>query len=235
MTSLPAFVDYEFAGRKELCLCSAAQSSRRVMLVPPLFDEMNRMRKLLVDVMRSLETMEIGSFLPDLPGTNESLIPLEQVTLSDWQEALQTCARQHDISHIASFRGGALTIAGMQDAGHWMFSPVKGATILRTMMRTKVAADRESGLSTSLADLTAQAGDGSLELAGNILGSALFAQLNAADIPEMEHQRIVRLESDGKPADSHIPGSALWLRAEPDDDLAMSSAIARDIAGWMGQ
>lgn len=234
MSPAPAFVSYEFADREELCLCHAAQSSRRVMLVPPLFDEMNRMRKLLVDVMRSLETLEVGSFLPDLPGTNESLITLEQVRLSDWQEALQACARKHDIAHIASFRGGALTIAGMEEAEHWIFSPVKGATLLRTMMRAKVAADRESGLSTSLADLTAQAGDGSLELAGNILGSDLFAQLNAADIPDMHNQRLVRLESDGKPADSHIPGSALWLRAEPDDDPAMSSAIARDIAGWMG-
>lgn len=235
MTLSPAFVDYEFADRKELCLCAASASSRRVMIVPPLFDEMNRMRKMLVDVMRSLETMDIGSFLPDLPGSNESLIALEQITMSDWQNAVQACARQHEISHVASFRGGALVVAGMQTASHWIFSPVKGATILRTMMRTRVAADREAGLTTSLADLTAQAKTGSIELAGNILGSELFAQLNAAEIPDMKDQRIIRLESDGKPADAQIPGSALWLRAEPDDDPAMSKAIARDIAGWIGE
>ena len=235
MTLAPAFVDYEFAGRKELGLCTATGSARRVMLVPPLFDEMNRMRKMLVDVMRSLESLEIASFLPDLPGTNESLVALEKVSLSDWREALQACAEQYEISHVASFRGGALAIAGMPAARHWIFTPAKGATILRTMMRTRVAADRETGLSTSLAELTAQAETGSLELAGNILGSDLFAQLNAADIPEMDNQRIVRLESDGKPADGHIPGSALWLRAEPDDDSDMSSAIASDIAGWMGK
>ena len=235
MTATPAFVDYEFAGRKELCLCTATRSSRRVLLVPPLFDEMNRMRRMLVDVMHALEDLDTAGFLPDLPGTNESLVALEQVHLADWRNALQACARQHHISHIASFRGGALAVAELQTARHWIFSPVKGATILRTMMRTRVAADRESGLSTSLADLTAEAETGPLELAGNILGSDLFAQLNAADIPEMDNQRIVRLESDGKPADGHIPGSSLWLRAEPDDDRAMSSAIARDIAGWMAQ
>lgn len=235
MTLAPAFVDYEFAGRRELCLCSAPGSSRRVLLVPPLFDEMNRMRRMLVDVMHALAGLDVGSFLPDLPGTNESLVALEQVHLADWRNALQACARQHHISHIASFRGGALAVAELQTARHWIFSPVKGTTILRTMMRTRVAADRESGLSTSLADLTAEAATGPLELAGNVLGSDLFAQLNAADIPEMDNQRIVRLESDSKPADGHIPGSALWLRAEPDDDPAMSSAIARDIAGWMAQ
>lgn len=235
MTLAPAFVSYEFADRKELCLCAAAQSPRRVMLVPPLFDEMNRMRKMLVDVMRALEGLEVGSFLPDLPGTNESLIGLEQVTFSDWQAAIQACAQQHEISHIASFRGGALTVAAMDKASHWIFSPVKGATILRTMMRTRVAADRESGLNTSLAELAAQAETRPLELAGNILGSDLFAQLNAAEIPAMENQRIVRLESDNKPSDIQIPGSALWLRAEPDDDPAMSKTIANDIAAWIKQ
>lgn len=229
----PAFVDYEFAGRKELCLCHSTGSTRRVLLVPPLFDEMNRMRKMLVDVMHALGSFEISSFLPDLPGTNESLVALEQVSLSDWRQSLQACARQHDISHIASFRAGTLAVAEMEAARHWIFSPVKGATILRTMMRTRVAADRESGLNTSLAELSGQAGVGSLELAGNILGSQLFAQLNAAEIPDMISQRIVRLEADSKPADSHIAGSALWLRAEPDEDPAMSFAIAQDIAQWM--
>ncbi|MGB5484346.1 MAG: hypothetical protein WBM93_07585 [Parasphingorhabdus sp.] len=209
--------------------------SRRVMLVPPLFEEMNRMRKMMVDVMRSLHTLGISSFLPDLPGTNESLVALQRVTLSGWQMAVMACAQQHQISHIASFRGGVLAIARMHVADHWMLSPVKGATILRTMMRTKVAADREAGLSTGIAELTARAGAGPLELAGNIIGSELFAQLNDAEIPEMENQRIVRLESDNKPGDVQIHGSALWLRAEPDDDAEMSFAIAQDIDGWIGQ
>ncbi len=235
MTFIPAFVSYEFADRKELCLSLAAPSARRVLLVPPLFDEMNRMRKMMVDVMRSLHALEISSFLPDLPGTNESLIALERVTLSDWQKAIEACAQQHQISHIASFRGGSLTIANMKAADHWILSPVKGATILRTMMRTKVAADREAGLNTGLADLTAQAKAGPLELAGNIIGSELFSQINAADIPGLKNQRVVRLESDNKPCDAQIAGSALWLRAEPEDDLTMSSAIAQDIAGWIGQ
>lgn len=233
MTLNPAFVSYEFAGREELCLSTTARSSRRVMLVPPLFDEMNRMRKMLLDVMRALHASEISSFLPDLPGTNESLIPLETITLSDWQNATAACAQQHQISHIASFRGGALTVAAMQSADHWIFTPVKGATILRTMMRTKLAADREAGLNTNMTELTTQAETGPLELAGNIIGSELFSQLNAAVIADLKQQRIVRLESDNKPCDVHIAGAALWLRAEPDDDLAMSSAIAQDIAAWI--
>jgi len=134
---------------------------------------------------------------------------------------------------MASFRAGVLTVAEMPAASHWMLSPVKGAAILRTMMRTRVAADREAGLTTSLSGLTEQAGAGPIELAGNSIGSDLFSQLNAAGIPALQNQRIVRLASDNKPGDVQIDGSALWLRAEPDDDPAMSSAIAQDIAAWM--
>ena len=150
MTPLPAFVSYELAGLKEFCLSAGDMSSHRVMLLPPLFDEMNRMRKLMVDVMRELDSLGIGSFLPDLPGTNESLAAPERITLSDWKTAVQTCAQHHQISHFASFRGGALAVPEMASARHWIFSPVKGATILRTMMRTKVAADREAGRNTSI-------------------------------------------------------------------------------------
>lgn len=234
MNPVPAFVSYEFAGREELCLCAGAQSLRRILLVPPLFDEMNRMRKMLVDVMHSLEALDIGSFLPDLPGTNESLVALETVTLSDWQNAVKACAQQNDISHIASFRGGVLAVAGLPSASHWIFNPVKGATLLRTMLRTKVASDKESGFSTSLAELTSRAEAGPLELAGNIVGSDLFKQLNSTGIPALAKQRIVRLDSDNKPCDGQIQGSALWLRAEPDEDPAMSASIAQDINEWLG-
>lgn len=235
MTPLPAFVSYEFAGRKELCLSATAPSGGRVLLVPPLFDEMNRMRKMLVDVMRALQGLTVSSVLPDLPGTNESLTAPVQVTLSDWQGAVQACAQQHAISHIASFRGGALAVSGLHSAEHWIFSPVKGATLLRTMLRTKVAANREAGLDTSLAQLSGLAKAGPLELAGNIIGPSMFAQLEAAALPVLSSQRVVRLASDNKPCDVQLPGSALWLRAEPDDDPAMSEAIARDIAGWLDQ
>lgn len=233
MTFAPAFVSYEFAGRTELCLCADARSGRRVMLIPPLFDEMNRMRRMLVDLMQSLHELGISSYLPDLPGTNESLIALERVALSDWQKAVRACSERHQISHIASFRGGALIVAELPSSAHWIFSPVKGATILRTMLRTRVAAERESGGNISLTELTARAETGPLELAGNILSPEMFAQLGSADLPGAEHHRTVRLESDSKPCDARIPGSALWLRAEPDEDPAMSTAIARDIAGWM--
>jgi hypothetical protein len=83
--------------------------------------------------------------------------------------------------------------------------------------------------------LLAQTEVGPLELAGNLIGSDLFAQLEAAQIPNLNSQRIVRLESDNKPCHINIPGSALWLRAEPDDDPAISSAIAQDIATWIGK
>ena len=88
-------------------------------------------------------------------------------------------------------------------------------------------------MTTSLAELAELARTGPLDLAGNIISSEMFSQLDAASIPEPPNQRIVRLESDPKTSDAKIPGSALWLRAEPDDDPSLSAAIARDIAGWI--
>ena len=47
--------------------------------------------------------------------------------------------------------------------------------------------------------------------------------------------RTVRLESDAKPADAKLPGSPLWRRAEPDNDIALAMALADDIAAWIRQ
>jgi hypothetical protein len=44
----------------------------RLLIVPALFDEGNRMRRLTVEVMRRLAASGIASVLPDLPGLQES-------------------------------------------------------------------------------------------------------------------------------------------------------------------
>jgi len=45
--------------------------------------------------------------------------------------------------------------------------------------------------------------------------------------------RTVRLETEAKPADAKLPGSPLWRRAEPDNDIAFAQTIADDIAQWI--
>jgi len=236
VSSAPEFASYTFDGRDELCLKVGGAHQKHILLIPPLFDEMNRMRRMLVDVMRHLDAHQIGSILPDLPGTNESLLPQDKASLGIWTKALTNCASQHDCSdHIASFRGGSL-IDGIIGANqHWRLTPAKGSTLLRTMMRTRIASDKESGVSLTMAKLAERAQSETILLAGNSISPAMFTALQDALPTEPEALRTARLESDSQKADIKLPGSALWLRAEPDADTVLSSAIADDLASWVHQ
>jgi pimeloyl-ACP methyl ester carboxylesterase len=200
-----------------------------VLFVPPLFEEANRTRRTLVLAMRALAADGFATLLPDLPGQNESLVPLEQVDLTSWQKALaDTAATIDGPLIIASLRGGALIDHQAKAAARWRLAPVGGASLLRTLMRARVSADRESGVASSLDSLQAEAAAAPLLLAGNRLSPAMIAQLGSAKIPPVVLLRTVTL---GNGADA-IAGTPLWLRAEPGEDSAMAKAIAADIAAW---
>lgn len=200
-----------------------------ILFVPPLFDEANRSRRTLVLTMRVLAADGFTTLLPDLPGQNESLIPLEQVDLASWQGALADVAAPIDGPLIiAALRGGALIDHHAKAAAWWRLAPVGGASLLRTLMRARVAADREAGLTSSLDSLQAEAATAPLLLAGNRLSPAMIAQLGSAEIQPVAPLRTVTL---GSGADA-IAGTPLWLRAEPGEDAAMAEAIAADIAAW---
>ena len=235
MTSVPSFKQYPFDGHDELCLSLGRNHTKRVLIVPPLFDEMNRMRRILVDVMRNLESHKISSFLMDLPGTNESRLQLEDMDVSRWQQAVSVCSEQMKTKHIASVRGGALALPPSDEISHWMLAPVKGSALLRTMMRSRVAGDKEAGKETTIAGLATEAESQAIELAGNIISPGMYQSLAEAKPISRSNQRIVRLKNDSKEADSRIEGSAIWLRAEPDSDPVLSSAMAQNIADWVRQ
>ncbi|WP_447764047.1 hypothetical protein [Sphingopyxis panaciterrae] len=198
-----------------------------VLIVPPLFEEANRTRRTLVLAMRALGAQGFTAILPDLPGQNESLVALEDVDLAQWQAALAdvTAAIDGPVL-IASVRGGALVDHAAKAAGWWRLAPAGGAALLRTLMRARVSSDREAGLATSLDSLQDEAKSAPLLLAGNRLSPAMMAQLGTAEVQPASPLRNVALGADG------IPGTPLWLRAEPGEDGAMARAIADDIAAW---
>ena len=200
-----------------------------VLFVPPLFEEANRTRRTLVLAMRALAADGFATLLPDLPGQNESLVPLEQVDLASWQSALADAAATIDGPLIiASLRGGALIDHTAQAAAWWRLAPVGGASLLRTLMRARVAADREGGVTSSLDSLQTEAATAPLLLAGNRLSPAMITQLGGAEVQPVAPARTVSL---GSGADA-ITGTPLWLRAEPGEDAAMAAAIAADISAW---
>lgn len=202
----------------------------RVLIVPPLFDEANRLRRTLVLTMHALADRGVASLLPDLPGQNESLVPTGAVDLDQWRCAVAAIvAAEPGPIMIASLRGGALIDDRAAAAGWWRLAPVPGATLLRTMLRARVASDREAGINCSIDGLIGEAGHSPLLLAGNLLSPAMVEQLQAAVPVETDPLCTVVLGTEA----SNVAGTPLWLRAEPDEDAAMAAAMAESIIGWM--
>jgi hypothetical protein len=214
-------------GEHHLRIAPKGTPRATVLIVPPLFEEANRARRTLVLAMRALAAQGFTALLPDLPGQNESLVALEDVDLARWQAALDGVAAGIDGPVLtASVRGGALIDHAAKAAGWWRLAPAGGASLLRTLMRARVSADREAGLATSIDSLQAEAGSAPLLLAGNRLSPAMVAQLGSAGVQPVSPLRSIGLGTDG------IAGTPLWLRAEPGEDAAMAQAIADDIAAW---
>lgn len=225
---------YRFDGNDELCLTHGPENAPRLLFLPPLFDEANRVRHLIVECARALAELGVASVMPDLPGCNESLVPLENASLSLWQAALIACAEQlGPVSRTASIRGGTLIDGALGDLPRWRLAPVKGGQLLRTMLRTKIASDREAGIASSSEALMESARAQGIELAGNRLSPCMIRELDNTLPSDGGAVRLVRFADDPLEADGRIAGAPLWLRAEPAHDPAMAAAMAADIAGWM--
>lgn len=219
------YLRYTVAQQVEFCLSFGGDSARRILIIPPLFDEMNRMRRVCVSAMRGLAERGVGSLLIDLPGCNESLAPLESQSLHGWRDAVIACAGQLSITHIASIRGGALVDNGPASLPHWRLAPAKGPSLLKTMIRTRIAGEKEAGNIVTESQLMQQATTGPIELAGNNLGPDMVAQLAVTEPAALPHVTERKLGE-------HIGGSPLWLRAEPQDDAIFAANIADDLERW---
>ena len=197
----------------------------RVLIVPALFDEANRMRRFTAEVMRRLDNAGIDSVLPDLPGTNESLQSLDIQTGAGWRAAMEAAAVHFQATHVLGIRGGCL-YAPVNLPG-WHYAPVKGAMLLRQMMRARILAAREAGREETQEQLTALAVREGLDLSGHRLGPALFSDLQVAEAAPSE--TVTRIAQDA------IGGSGLWLRAEPGEAPEQADALAGIIANGVAK
>lgn len=191
----------------------------RVLIVPALFEEANRTRRMLVEAMRALAEAGVASVLPDLPGCNESLAPLALQDLASWRVAVATTAAHFAPTHSFSVRGGALLTP--DDSSGWRFEPISGKQVLRPMFRSRTVAAREEGRSETMDGLLAEGRERGIELAGYRLGAAMIRDLDAASLPQEGKHATLTLDDLG--------GAALWLRSEPGEDAALSAALAARI------
>lgn len=204
---------------EEAALAIDRDRVHRLLIVPPLFDEMNRLRRFCVTTMRDLDRHGIDTILPDLPGCNESGQRFEAQSLHGWRSAMAIAGRHFGASHVLALRGGALVFDNSLPG--WVIEPVMGANLLRQMLRTRILASREAGIHEDSAELLETGRSEGLDLAGYRLGPALVAGLETAR-PLDEGQREIR--------QSELGGSALWLRSEPGEDPAQSARLAAIIA-----
>lgn len=198
----------------EYALAFDRERAVRLLILPALFDEGHKLRRLGVEVMRRLDGSGIDSLLPDLPGTNESSLALGELGLADWATATSAAANHFRATHVLALRGGGLIVP--PGLSGWIYGPVKGSGLLRTMLRARVLAAREAGRAESSEGLLIEAQEHGIELAGYRLGAGMVQQLQAAQ-PSANLAEI-RQEAIG--------GSPLWLRAEPDFDPAQADALA---------
>lgn len=186
-----------------------------VLAAAALFEEGNRTRALLVEVLRRLAARGIGAALPDLPGQNDSLVPTADARLAEWRAAFAAVAAElPGPVHVVALRGGALLDAEARVASRWYLSPASGAAQVREWRRVRALG-------------------GAADYAGNAIDEAIVAALAAAEPWVAGPLCVVRLDGDPRAADRHIPGAPLWRASEPRGDAALARVLADDIAAWI--
>jgi pimeloyl-ACP methyl ester carboxylesterase len=204
---------YSFAGSDEWLMRVGPEGGIPVLIVPPLFEELNRTRALIAATMRALAQRGFCCTLPDLPGTGESPRPLEACGWNDWRGALAAAAGEP--AHVVAIRGGCLIDDAVAARTHWRFAPVAGASLKRDLARAGLA--------------------GGADFAGYPIAPEMQAALEAAQPAAVEQVRTVRLASDPGEANAKLAGPALWRRSEPGTSIELAEAMADDIAGWVAR
>jgi hypothetical protein len=201
---------YCWRGGTEMLLRHGAGLPITLLVLPALFEEGNRMRRFTVSVMRTLAARGIGTILPDLPGTGESITDLAAVALQDWHDAVSELVGA--CSGSIAIRGGALLDAGVPH--RWRLAPETGERLLRDMTRATAFSE---GVPVSTIDILARAAP--TRLAGNLINPELYKSLHeAAPI--------------GGAYVTSVEGQKLWRAAEPGDDPEFVGRVAQDIIGW---
>lgn len=228
------------AGATEWVVTRGPRSAARVLFVPPLFEELNRCRRLIAEVGRRLAAGGIGSWLPDLPATGESDRALNEIGWDDWRRAIADAAaalgEEAEAVHLVSIRGGALVDDAVpRAASRWWLAPIDGAALWRDLIRARLAADRESGGTLTAALIEDSAAASPVELAGYLIPPAVSGPLRRA-IPATPAGRCRHAALTSSPGvDVRLPGPPPWRQTEPEDCPALADAMAADIAGWIGE
>lgn len=207
------------------CVVRGPQGGRPLLIVQPLFEEMNRTRRLLALIAADLAMGGIRSWMPDLPGTGDAEGEMDWAA---WQQSLlkfYANLQSQTSENVAVFavRGGAFLTNGFRQ--RYLLAPVpSGAALLRDLLRSRAAANRDDGeRADRLADLLKT---DAVDLAGYRITPGLAASLGDAAL----HPADARIATVGE---GGFAGPPVWRQGEPEDPRAMASAVAADVFAWM--
>lgn len=201
-------------GTQEYVLYFDRQRDVRLLVLPALFDEGNKLRRFTVEVMRRLDTGGVDCVLPDLPGMNESTVNMAEQSLHQWREATKAAVDHFSATLVLTIRAGALL--DPQTAPSIHYAPLAGANLLRTLARAQAMALKEAGTPVSRDDLLETGQTEGVALAGYALGPAMVQQLLEAK-PFAANEEIQQTD---------LRGAGLWLRAEPAHDADQADRLA---------
>ncbi|HEY0315237.1 MAG TPA: hypothetical protein VGC28_03115 [Sphingomonas sp.] len=203
----------------EFMLAHGPQDGPQLLILQPFFEEMNRCRAMISGICRALAGRGIGCWLPDLPGTGESLRALDTLGWEDWLAAVDgAMAVVRDATGVVpatvAIRGGTLLDHRVPQRA-LRLSPTTGRSLLSDLRRSALAS-----------------GSDPAHPAGYTLSPALADALATAEPSPDGDIRTIRLSSDDRPADRRIDGMPLWRRPEPETDRAMAEILVEEIASW---
>lgn len=212
-------------GREPVLRIGAGEGDPCLLILPPLFDEMHKLRRTLVLAMRALADRGIASILPDLPGLNESQTPLSQCQLADWQKAMRWAAGDLDATHVASLRSACVLDEGLRELPRWRYAPVTGVRLITQMTRAQMAGNKAVGRAAERLDFDDLGADAVVSLVGYNLHGAMLSGLKSATVKPLRQNTDRLVETS--------LGPPLWLRAEPGESAELAHALADSWAKWM--
>lgn len=208
------------------CVVRGPKAGPAILIIQPLFEELNRTRRLLAQMAARLADSGVRSWMPDLPGTGDAVGRMDWAA---WQQILVRFHRNIEAEYaenikVVAVRGGSLLANVFPD--RYLFAPVpNGATLLRDLLRTRAAAnpdnpgERADVLATRLKSET-------LEFAGYPVSPELAAAMGSATT-DMLGARVAQIGEGG------FTGPPVWRQAEPVDASSLAADLADDILAWI--
>ena len=208
----------------EMAVSTARKDEPELLIIPPLFDEANRMRAQLVLLMRTLRDLGISSVMPDLPGMNESLQPQASQTLSAWRAAAASAAKHFGVRHALYVRQACALDSGAVPASH--YAPSEPSKLLKAMVRAQSLAEKEAGkdrTASQILDAARVQGD---QVAGWEIGRTMAQEL--CETAEVTNKAATPITHE------QIGGRALWLSNEGGVDERQAQVLAKVLAERIG-